>query len=94
MIRRAEGCAAVRSLATKHAVRSGMGAGDFAAQNANLRAMFYIFGPLLLTRTYSFAMATNRSTSLSFMVMIVLGVIVPELMHCSWKNADLFPPDS
>merc|ERR550514_118479 len=40
----------VKSLATKHAVKSGMGVGEYSGQYANLRALVYVFGPMLFTR--------------------------------------------
>ena len=69
-----------------------MGAGEYAGQYANLRALVYVIGPTLFTRVYATLAGYNLNTGLTFGVMAFLGFILPGLMHASWKTKDMYTP--
>ena len=68
-----------------------MGAGEFGGAYANLRALFYVLGPLLLAKVYAMEQVGQIWRGGAFHTIATLGVLIPALMHCSWKDADLFP---
>lgn len=90
-VQNATGGVAMKSLATKHANAAG-GQGEYAGQFANLRALVYVFGPMFATSLYQQLDARGLPTCLSFYVMALLGFVLPELLHWSWRTEDMEPP--
>merc|ERR550514_13540 len=90
----AAGGVAVKGLATKHAVKSGMGAGEYAGQFANLRSLVYVIGPLLFTSLFKVFMERNAlnprwPAGLAWFVPGLLGYAMPGLLHLTWTNKDM-----
>merc|ERR1711959_844160 len=85
------GSVAIKSLATKHAVKAGMGAGEYAGQYANLRALVYVFGPLMMTSIYKWLSDRKMKTGYGYGFALTFGFLIPWLMHLTWKDADIFP---
>lgn len=81
----------IKSLATKHAINAGMGAGEYAGKFANLRALVYVVGPPFLTRIYAYMAQGGGNTGWSFAAITLLGCIIPGLMHQTWKTEDMYP---
>merc|ERR1711959_155692 len=85
------GSVAIKSLATKHAVKAGMGAGEYAGQYANLRALVYCFGPFYTTWLYQYLAQRGLPTYLTYYSLSLLGFVLPGLLHLSWRSEDMFP---
>merc|ERR1712032_570015 len=69
------GCAAqgaISSIRTSHALSAGMGAGQYQGMYANLRALVYVFGPLLYTRFYAYQTSKGRNPGASYFLVAVL----------------------
>lgn len=86
------GGAMVKSLATAHAVRAGMGAGEYAGKFANLRSLTYVFAPIFYSRIYAAQAAKGRNGGVAYFAAALLGCAVPGLMHLSWRSSDMFLP--
>ena len=86
-----QGAVHVKSIAAKHAIRDGMGAGEFSGQYSNLRALVYVFGPLYMSRIYSFQAARGGNPGLAYLVASILGYALPFVLHLTWKARDMYP---
>lgn len=87
----ATGTASVKSLATKHAMRVGMGAGEYSGQFSNVRALTYIFGPLIYSRFYAYLKQQGYNTSFAVYLISLVGYFIPLMMHLSWSRDEMDP---
>ena len=85
------GGSAMKAIATAEAIEgAGMGGGEYAGAYANLRAFIYIIGPLLYSRLYARFSLSGTAGNTWFAVALI-GFLLPEMLHLSWKDSELFP---
>ena len=76
----ATGGVATRGIATAHARRAGMGAGEYAATFGNLRALVHALGPLFYTRLYAYQLERKGNTGASFIAAGLVGARISYLV--------------
>jgi len=82
----------VKSIWTGHAKATGMGMGEIAAANANLRSLLYVIGPVLYTRVYAHFTARKQNAGAAYYMAAVIGCLGPLLMQLGFTKKDMTPP--
>ena len=80
------------ALWTGHAKAAGLGLGEMAAANANLRSLLYIVGPVLYTRVYAhFTARKGGNAGAAYYVAALVGCAAPLLLQAGFTHEDLNP---
>jgi hypothetical protein len=73
--------AAIKAMATDHAVAGGLGRGEFSAYFNNLRAVVVAVAPFMYGQTYAYCREAGLHPGIPFWVGGLVGALLPELLH-------------
>ena len=82
----------IKSIWAGHAKATGMGMGEIAAANANLRSLLYIIGPVFYTRVYAHFTARKQNAGAAYYMAALFGCVGPLLMQLGFTKKDMTPP--
>ena len=82
---------AMQAAATGHAEAAGIGLGEFAGLFNNFRALNQALVPFICGRIYASLVGAGRSGGRAWLVLVVLGSLLPELIHCSVPQSQWRP---
>lgn len=82
---------AVKSMATDRAIAAGIGRGELAAWNNNLRAVAFTFAPVMYGQFYAFACRNGIYPGHVFLLAACLGALLPELLLRAMPASEVQP---
>lgn len=89
--------AALKAMATDHAVANGFARGEYGGMYSSVRTFSMIVAPLIFGYAYTGTAPTaarpGRFAPLPWVLVALLGALLPELLHMSLSDADLRVPE-